>query len=267
MNILILLLAIQDVDDLEARAVAWAAQRKLDCTDDQARAILDLAKEADRARVEYEAKIAALRKEQLKAFTAFREEDLKNAGFTPSVERAAGSAEHEEKVLGKAYADRIEAIAKRSPVTVDFELRIEPLLLAKAPPLRPELANFVRKLCSKTPAEFERQREALRDEFLRVIDARTSEVDDLASFLAAIDDAMKQIREGGDVVRIIRKAAPRTREELLREGLGEIHKQKYGEIGPTGRFLLLPALIEVLSKRLHVRVEKNPTPTGSTSGG
>lgn len=282
MNILILALILQDptIEELEARALAWGVQRRLEITDEQAKTLLDLAKQADVARVEYEARLATLRKEQVKAFTAFREEDIKNVGFTPSVERNAGAAEHQEKVLGKAYADRIEAIAKKAPLTEE-QITLLGLyrpgkleaIFVKLPPLRPELAQFVRKLRSKSAAEFERQHETLRDEFLRVIGARTSEVDDLASFLASIDEAMKQIRAlaedrvDRDVPRIVRKASPKTREEELREGLGEIHKQKYGEIGPVGKLLLLPAMIETLSKRLGVKAEKNPTPTGAKSDG
>ncbi|MBI2899605.1 MAG: hypothetical protein HYY17_05430 [Planctomycetes bacterium] len=268
----------EEIRTLEQRVLAWGAMRRVGVTDAQARPLLDLVKKAAIAKADYDAAMAKLRDEQLRAFRAFRQEDFANIGFTPKVEQAAGRADHEEKVLFKKLADRIEAMAKESPLTEDqaellalFRPENPGSIFAKRDPgpLPDALANFVRKLRRLTDAEFERQKDALREEFLRAIDARAADAKDMVKVLQEADEAMKQIRALpedrvlADVPKIVRKARPKAKAENLRDELGDIHKQKYGQIGPVGRFLLLPALGEALAKRLGVKADLPPTASGA----
>lgn len=264
----------------EIKAATWGALRRLEITDEQARGLLDVAKKAAEARADYEVKLTKLREQQEEAFTSFRTEDIRNTGFTPKVENAAAVADHEEIALNKKHADRISELEKAAPLTEEQREMIAifkpenpvPLFDRRdAPPLPPDLGAFVRKLRRLSDGEFGREKEELRNEFLRVIDARTRESEDLVACLARADEALKQIRAlpdervNRDVPRIVRKTRPRTKADRLREELAEIHKDKYGAIGPVGRFLLLPPLVEALSKRLGVKVDNAPVVTGSAA--
>lgn len=50
----------------------------------------------------------------MKEFTAFREEDIKNCGFTPSVERCTARANEAGKQLFKQFADRVSALVPKA---------------------------------------------------------------------------------------------------------------------------------------------------------
>lgn len=195
----------EEIRALELKVVACGLMQRLEITDDQAKTLLDLAKKAAVAKTDYQDRLVKLRQEQVKAFTDFRTEDIRNTGFSANVEGAAARAEHRETELRKRFFDRIAALERETPLTQE---QIE--VFASIKPENP--ATLV--------AIFERRAPPL-----------------------------------------VQKARTMPKAEQVREELREIHKEHYGEIGPVGRFLLLPGLVEVLSKRLGVKLEGAPVVT------
>ncbi|MBI3098743.1 MAG: hypothetical protein HYY93_10965 [Planctomycetes bacterium] len=107
----------REIETLEQRTVAVGLMRKLNLTNEQARALLPLAKEAGTAREEFQTRLLRLQEEQSKVFAEFRTQDLENEGFTPEVERATSRLDDREKDLRKAFSDHLAELEERAPFT------------------------------------------------------------------------------------------------------------------------------------------------------
>ncbi|MBI2931671.1 MAG: hypothetical protein HYY16_08470 [Planctomycetes bacterium] len=274
--------AREEIRILETKAAAWGALRALDLTDDEARTLLDLAKKASEAQADYEARLQKLRDQEVKALRAFREEDLRNVGFAPETERAAAQADHEESTLTKRFRDRVTELENQAPLTeqqqqmlAHFRPEDAAALFDKraAPPLPPELQNFVGKLRRLSETEFEQQKDDLRREFAKALKPSPNPDEDVSARMKQMDAAMREIRSlppdrvNRDVPRIARQARPKETPQRVREELQDIYQQKHGAIGPVGRLLLLPGLTEALAKRLGEKPPATPVATAGRDAG
>lgn len=107
----------KEIEGLEQKTLAVGLLRKLGVTAEQAKELLPLAEEASAAREEFQTRLSRLQIEESKTFGEFRDEDLKNVGFTTEVERATAKLDDREKSLSKAFSDHLAELEARVPFT------------------------------------------------------------------------------------------------------------------------------------------------------
>ncbi len=105
----------------EARARLLLQEARL--TPAQAGALLPLARRAAALAAAHEEESAPVRRLFEVALREFREEDLRDRGFTPEVERRVGGLERRVEEMGRAHSERLEAIEREAEAVLTQEQR------------------------------------------------------------------------------------------------------------------------------------------------
>jgi hypothetical protein len=114
-----------EIRDLNQEIQSYRTADRLQLRHDQMRELLPLVREArDTAERHAEEWRRVLEKQKV-AFTAFKAEDLRDAGFSAEVEKRASEAEHEGREVKKKFYDRINELEKKAEAVLNEPQRQE----------------------------------------------------------------------------------------------------------------------------------------------
>ncbi len=274
----------REVRALREEIAGRALLRDLALIPAQASALLPLARRAAALGRAHEEAEARLRVEFEAALRDFRAEDMRDRGFSPTVERKAGGLEHRMKELRRESAEAVNAIEREAEtlLTPGQRLTVEtagPARRLPVPPrpkegsLRggPEVLERLLELRRMPDAAFRREREKLVVRILSEVAKRgpfagpgaapgpvgsdTGEAARERDRIGAVLDRIRGMTEGEIEERcleIVEEFRPRTEAAEASRRLREIRKGQYGEVGPLGRMLSQPvaaALLEEIAAR------------------
>lgn len=254
----------------------------------QAEKIFETALKAEELRRAYERDMDRILQEQLRAFSAFRAEDLADQGFSPECERAAAQANHREKLRTNrfhlAIIDLEEAVADvLTPAQREYAGALIPsrdllkaYLEGKKRELSPRLKPFITRLRRMNDAEFRRKKEELVREFRLTNPLRWPlwKIDDPAEFDRKLIEAFEAIRALSEdevplrTPALLKKAMPESEADEIRKELKRIRREKYPRCGLLGRTVLSRYGLERLARMLgrEIPPPKNEIATGKRTG-
>ncbi len=254
--------------DLREEIRALETLRRATPTLDQAEWMLHAARFLARDRAELEARRAAILSEQREAFRRFLEEDEKDRGFSPGVERAAAVASGRMKDLEEAYEMRLSRItaAVRDLLTPEQETAVERRgdRRGAAPHRPPRTEDEVMSLLLRIrdlPETDYRRREgefaafALRSPGVNREVERDEVVDAMRRFRAAKEEDLPGLRDG-----IVERLFPGVRARELQKQIAVLKQPEDGPPGNLGRMLECRVAVSALESVVRRLREGKATP-------
>lgn len=260
--------AAQQLLGLEKRMQIAAAINKLNPTHDQLIRLLEVARKAETVRKSFEEKKDKLLERQLKAFDAFKKEDVANKGFSREVEQKAAKMDNDGKELREKYNAAIGELEKEAETILTPAQKAlgkymnEGFVAPKKREKRDKetmqgpIGEFVRKIRALNDNAYPSAKDKLAGEFSDALKQRPrldakGEIDK-----GKLIDAMNDIRLIPDeyldecMPRIAKAILPKNEAVALHEDLREARRSKYNEFGNLGKFISSPFVVNVIEKRL-----------------
>ncbi|MBI4243910.1 MAG: hypothetical protein HY606_07460 [Planctomycetes bacterium] len=216
---------MQQIDRLQKEIYILSIFDRLNLTKNQLDRLCSIAEEAQQLTIDFKNDILPILKEQKTAYEKFKEEDIRNTGFTTETEKATAVSNHLGKMREKNFFDKINVLEEKTQdLLTDEQL---------------EIINSLRD-CRKTLKDLP----AILRERNKILMQRqniNNKEEEHGSINTGLEDGSCKSDDDS-------ASSPAER-------LRQYHQEKYGSIGPIGRLLVQEEIVTIISRKIGKTVK------------